>query len=156
MLNILNISGGIIILFGIALVIIGVFQCRKRISYEDGFIPSEAEIITMDSKISIVIINLIPIIAKEYRPIIHFFTQEGKEIRTSMPYTIKMSDECREFFQMYESHTAITVRYNPEKPNEIYYHSKKNFRIREVVYKFFTAAVLVFLGSFMIWGSTLV
>lgn len=156
MLNILNISGGIVILLGIILTVMGIFQCRKRISYEDDFIPVEAEIITMDSRISIVIINLLPVIAKEYRPIIHFFTKECKEIRTSMPYAMKMSDECKELFQMYESHTAITIRYNPKKPDEIYYHSKKNFRIREAIYKFFAAAVLVFLGSFMIWGSTLV
>lgn len=110
----------------------------------------------MDSRISIVIITLLPVIVKEYRPVIHFFTAEGKEVRASISYAIKMSDECKELFQMYESHTAITIRYNPKKPDEIYYHSKKNFRIRGVIYKFFAAAVLVFLGSFMIWGSTLV
>ncbi len=58
-------------------------------------------------------------------------------------------------FQMYGSHTAVTIRYDPKKTDEIYYHSKKGFRIREVVYKILAAAVLIFLGSFMIWGSML-
>lgn len=155
-MNILNISGGIVVLAGIILAVIGIFQSKKRISDEDNYISAEAEIIEMDSKLSVVVINLIPIIAREYRPIIHFFTADGREIRTSMPYAMKMSDECREFFQMYESHTAVTIRYNPENPNQIYYHSKKGFRIREVIYKFFAAAVLVMLGIFMIWGSMLV
>ncbi|MDE5853893.1 MAG: DUF3592 domain-containing protein, partial [Ruminococcus sp.] len=146
MLNIINISGGIVILLGIILAVMGIRQCRKRISDEDGFISTEAEIVDMDSRISIVLINLIPIIAKEYRPIIHFFTADGREIQTSMPYAMKMSDECKELFQMYESHTAINIRYNPKKPIEIYYHSKKGFRIREVIYKFFVSAVLVMLG----------
>lgn len=143
-------------MLGIILAVMGVRQCRKRISDEDSFLSAEAEIVDMDSKISIVLINWIPIIAKEYRPIIHFFTSDGREIQTSMPYAMKMSDECKELFQMYESHTAVTIRYNPEKPVEIYYHSKKGFRIREVIYKFLVAAVLVMLGFFMIWGSTLV
>ena len=156
MLNILNISGGIIILLGILLVAVGIRQGRKRISDEENFIPAEAEIIDMQSRIAIVTINHIPIIAREYRPVIRFTTYEGIEIRAVMPYSLKISDECRELFQMYESHTAVTIRYNPKKPDEIYYHSKKSFRIREVVYKICAAAVLIFLGLFMIWGSTLV
>lgn len=110
----------------------------------------------MDSRISIVLVNMIPIISREYRPVIRFFTADGREIRTFMPYAMKISDECRELFQMYESHTDITIKYNPKNPDEIYYNSKKGFRIREVIYKFFAAAVLVILGVFMIWGSMLV
>lgn len=134
----------------------GVFQSRKRIADEDNYIPAEAEIIDMDSKISIVLVNMIPIISREYRPVIRFFTADGREIRTFMPYTMKISDECRELFQMYETHTDITIKYNPKNPDEIYYNSKKGFRIREVIYKFFAAAVLVILGVFMIWASMLV
>lgn len=153
MLNIINISGGIVIILGILIAITGIIQCRKRISDENDYIPAEAEIIKMESRLSIVIINLIPIIAKEYRPIIRFFTKEGNEICTSLPYAMKMSDECGELFGMCESHTAITVRYNPKKPYEIYYHSKKNFRIREAFYKFLAGGVLISLGAFMVWGS---
>lgn len=156
MLNIINISGGIIVLLGILLIAVGIRQGRKRISDEENFIPAEAEIIDMQSKISIVTVNHIPIIAKEYRPVIRFITDNGQEIHAVMPYSLKISDECRELFQMYESHTAVTIRYNPKKPDEIYYRSKKGFRIREVAYKILAAAVLIFLGAFMIWGSMLV
>lgn len=154
MLNVLNISGAAVVVIGVMLAVLGIRQCRSRISEEENFIPAEAEIIEMQSRLSIVTINCIPLIAKEYRPLLRYETVQGREIFSSaMPYALKMSDEYKELFQMYESHTAITIKYNPKKPEEFYYRSKKGFRLREVVYKMFVAALLVFIGSLLIWSG---
>lgn len=110
----------------------------------------------MDSKIKIIKVCNIPVIAKEYSPLINFITSDNEEILTPMPYAMKIFGEYKEIFGKYKSGDSITVRYNPKEPYEIYYHSKKSFRIREVAYKFFVAAVLIILGLFMIWCNKLV
>lgn len=152
----LCISGVIVILFGIILAVIGICQGRKRISDEDNFIPAEAEIVSMDSKIKIIKVCNIPVVTKEYSPLIRFITSYNEEILAPMPYAMKIFGEYKEIFGKYKSGDSITVRYNPKEPYEFYYHSKKSFRIREVAYKFLAAAVLIILGLFMIWCNTLV
>lgn len=154
-MNILSISGIIVVLTGIFTAVFGTIQCKKRIGREDNYILADAEILRMDSRFSVVLLNWIPIFAKEYRPIIRYKTLEGTEIESdSMPFSLKMSDECRELFRMYETKTPITIHYDPVAPSNFYYKKRTGFRIREVIYKFITAAVLIALGAFMLWGST--
>lgn len=153
-MNILSISGAVVVLIGALVAFFGVVSGKKRIDSEENYIAADAEIIRMDSRFSVVLLQWIPIIAKEYRPVIRYRTAEGRDIEsTSMPFSMKASDECRELFRMYETKTPITIHYDPEAPSEFYYKKRTGFRIREVIYKFLTAAVLIALGAFMIWGS---
>ncbi|HEZ7987086.1 MAG TPA: DUF3592 domain-containing protein [Ruminococcus sp.] len=155
-MNILSISGIIAILIGIFTAVFGIIQGKKRIESEDNYISADAEILRMDSRFSVTLLNWIPIIAKEYRPVIRYKTEGGKEIESdSMPFSMKMSDECHELFRMYETKTPITIHYDPEAPSNFYYKKRTGFRIREVIYKFIIASVLIALGAFILWGSTL-
>ncbi len=153
-MNIITISGIISVLLGIILGFIAVRQCRSRIGNEENFISAEAEIIRMDSRKSIVLINWIPIIAKEYRPVICYRTENGESITSAqMPFSLKASAECAELYRMYECRTPITIRYNPHKPSEYCYNSKKAFHIRETVYKFVVSAILIGGGVCLIRGG---
>ncbi len=95
----LCISGVIVILFGIILAVIGICQGRKRISDEDNFIPAEAEIVSMDSKIKIIKVCNIPVVTKEYSPLIRFITSYNEEILAPMPYAMKILVNIRKFLK---------------------------------------------------------
>lgn len=139
------------ILSGLLLIVIGIIQCCKRIEKERHFISAEAEIIEMDHKLSVISYNFIPVAAaKEYSPIVAFRTEDGREIKTAMPFALKVSGECRELYRMYETKTPITIYYNNDNPKEIYYRKKDGFRIREALYKLFAGGLLIVIGSFLI------
>lgn len=155
-MNILTVSGGIVVLLGIILAVIGCIQGKKRILREDTFIETDGEIVGLDSRIHIVLIGWLPIIAKEYKPVIRYRIENGVEITSkALSWAMKFG-ECRELAIMYENKTPLTIRYDPLDPKNFVYNSKKFFFVREVMYKFIFAAVLVGLGAFMIWVGTLV
>lgn len=147
----------ICILIGILLIAVGVVQCRQRITDEDLYISADAEIVRIDSRIRVVLVNHLPIITREYRPVIAFIAENGESITSEgMPWAIKADPECAELMRMFDTNTPITVRYDPKKPTEIYYRSRKSFRYRELVYKIIAASVLFGLGLFCLWGNTMV
>lgn len=148
----LLISGIISALLGLALIIVGIRQCRKRISKEDGFISAEAEVVHMDYRLSVVSFDWLPIAAKEYRPIIRYLTDGGQWVQSELPYTLKISPEYRDYKKSHENGAPLTVRYDPEHPEKCYYGSKRGFRIREVIYKFIAAVPLILIGYALIWS----
>ncbi len=148
----LLIAGIISALLGISLIIAGIAQCRKRIAHEDGFISAEAEVVHMDYRTSVATIDWIPIVAKEYRPIIRYLTDGGEWVQSELPYTLKISREYRDYKKCFENGTPLTVRYNPESPTDCRYGSKRAFRVREFIYKFIVGALLIYIGYILIWG----
>lgn len=156
-MNVLSVSGIVVIVLGAALALAGIIQCAERMKKEDTFLPADAEILSMEYRKKRITWNFIPIIAvKEFRPVIGFNTAEGRYVEAVLPYSLKISGECSELFRMYESRTPIIIKYDPADPTSIRYHSKRSFFVREALYKFTAAAVLVLLGAFMIWINNLV
>lgn len=149
---ILLISGIISAVLGILLIFAGTAQCKKRISAEDGFIPTEAEIVHIDYRIAVQTIHWIPIIAKEYRPIIRYIANNGKWVTSELPYTLAISPEYRDYKASFKNGTPLVVRYDPNQPEKCFYGSRRSFRIREVVYKIIVGALLIFIGYVLIWG----
>ncbi len=147
---ILLISGAVSALLGILLIIVGIMQSRKRISSEDEFISTDAEVVRMDYRIAVQTIKGVPLISKEYRPIIRYLTDGGKWVTSSLPYTLKISPEYPDYKKCYESGAPLNVRYDPKHPENCYYGSKRGFRIREAVYKFIVGALLIFIGCMLI------
>lgn len=143
-------------ILGIISAVIGCIQGKRRIEREGTFIETDGEIVRLDSRTSIKFVQGLPIIAKEYKPVIRYITENGEEITSeAFAWALKFG-ECRELVTMYENKTPLTIRYDPLEPKNFIYNSKKFFFVREVMYKFIFAAVLVGLGAFMIWGGTLV
>lgn len=150
---ILIISGIVSALLGLALIIAGIRQCRKRISKDAGFIPAEGYVTGFESRLASVSVNFIPfIVTKEYAPVVKYMTQNGEWILSALPYTLKISPEYRDYKKSYEDGTPLTVNYNPESPTDCRYGSKKAFRVREFIYKFIVGALLLLIGYALIWS----
>lgn len=137
---------------GIVLIIAGIIQCRKRITKENGFISTEAEIIHIDNRLAVASIKWSPIVTKEYRPIIRYITEGGNWIQSALPYTMKLSHEYRDYKRSYESGIPLNVQYDPENPQNCHYGSKCGFRIREVIYKVIIGALLILIGYALVWS----
>ncbi len=153
-MNIMTVSGGVTVLLGIILAVIGCIQGKKRIVRENTFIPAEGEIVRLDSRSSVKFVKGVPIVVNEYNPVIRYRTENGDDITSeAFAWALKVG-ECRELAMMYETKTPLTIRYDPLNPKDFVYNSKKGFFVREVIYKFIFAAVLIGLGVFMIWGGT--
>lgn len=153
---IILISGIVSALIGVILIIIGIKQGSKRISYEDGYISADAEVVQFDSRRSVLLIDWIPITAKEYSPVIRYLTDGGVWIMSRLPYTMKISSEYKDYKRCLDNGLPLTVRYNPDDPRICYYGSKKGFRIREAIYKFLVGALLIFIGIMLIRGHFLI
>lgn len=106
----------------------------------------------MDYRTSVATIDWIPIVAKEYRPIIRYLTDGGEWVQSELPYTLKISREYRDYKKCFENGAPLTVRYDPKNPQKCYYGSKRAFRIREVIYKFIAAVPLILIGYALIWS----
>ncbi len=152
-MNIMTVSGGITALLGIILAVVGFIQGKRRIEREKRFIETDGEIVRLDSRTSVKFVKGLPIVANEYRPVVSYITENGEEIISeAFAWTLKFG-ECRELAMAYETKTPLTVRYDPLNPKYYVYNSKKFFFVREVMYKFIFAAVLIGLGAFMIWAE---
>ena len=142
----------IAIVFGTAMIILGIVHSRRRIDNDGSFISAEGEITGFNKRLSICTIHHIPIIAHEYSPIICYKTADGEEISScSLPYTLKFTKAYKEYKHIYDTHTPIEIRYSPDAPQLHYYNSRKGFFIREAIYKFVVGALVITIGAFMIW-----
>lgn len=148
----LLIAGSISALLGVLLIIIGILQCRKRISHEDGFISAEAEVTHIAHRKSYQSVGWIPITAKEYSPILRYITDGGEWVQSALPYTLAISPEYRDYKRALENGSPLVIRYDPAKPESCYYGSKRAFRVREFIYKFIVAAPLLLIGYALIWS----
>lgn len=150
---ILIISGIVSALLGLALIIAGIRQCRKRISKDAGFIPAEGYVTGFESRLASASVDFIPVIVtKEYAPYVKYMTEKGEWITSMLPFTLKISPEYRDFKKSYEDGAPLNVHYNPENPTDCRYGSKKAFRVREFIYKFIVGAILLLIGYALIWS----
>ncbi len=148
----LLISGIVSALLGMLLIITGVLQCRKRISYEDEFISAEAEVKHIQHRTRIQSIKGAPLISREHSPVICFRAEGGTEVIVQLPWTLAISPEYKEYKRALENGTYLTVKYDPQNPAQCHYGSKKSFRVREAVYKFIAAVPLFLISYLLIWG----
>ena len=149
----LIISGIVSALLGVLLIIIGVLQCRKRISFDDSFASAEGYVTGFESRLASASVNFIPVIVtREYAPYVKYMTDKGEWITSMLPFTLKISPVYRDYKRSFEHGTALDVHYNPENPTDCRYGSKRAFRIREVIYKFIVAVPLLLIGYALIWS----
>ena len=149
----LLVSGIVSALIGILLIIAGILQCRKRISYDDSFTHTEGYVTGFESRLASVSVDFIPVIVtREYAPYVKYMTDKGEWITSMLPFTLKLSPVYRDYKRSFEHGTALDVHYNPENPTDCRYGSKRSFRIRETVYKFIAAVPLFFISYLLIWG----
>lgn len=134
------------------MILIGIFQGKRRLANDDGYISADAEILRIDSRTAVATINHFPIIANEYRPIISYYTETGEFICSELPYTMKISPEYQDYKKCFLYKVPLTIKYNPEKPRQCFYGSKRTFRIREIIYKMLVGALLIFIGYLLVWS----
>ncbi len=152
----LLISGIVSALIGLTLIIVGIKQGRKRIEYEDGYISADAEVVRFETRRSVVLIDWIPIMAKEYSPVVRYLTDGGVWVMSQLPYTMKASSEYKDYKRSCDNGEPLPIRYNSDNPKTCYYGSKKGFRIREAIYKFLVGGLLIFIGIMLIRGHFLI
>ena len=148
----LLIAGILAILGGIALIAAGIVQCRKRMADDDAFLPADAEVILMDKKLRVHLVNFIPVFAFEFRPVLSYRTDGGNEVRTTLPFSLPVSPEYRDYKYAFDNRTPLPVKYDPADPEYCVYGSKRAFRIREAFYKFLVGGIIIFIGVMLIYS----
>lgn len=148
----LIVSGIILIIAGICLIAAGIIQCRRRMSAEENYFHADAEVTAINKKLTIYLWHFIPIIGREYSPQISFRTENGRDVVTQLPYCHSVSSEYKDYRYSCENGTALPIRYDQYEPQRCYYGSKRGFRLREAAYKFVVAALIIFIGSMLIYA----
>lgn len=148
----LLIAGILAVLGGIALIAAGIIQCRRRMENDASFLPADAEVILMDKKLRVHMVNFIPVFAFEFRPVLTYRTDGGSEVRTTLPFTLPVSAEYKDYKYAFDNRTPLPVKYDPASPDYCVYGSKRGFRIREALYKFIAGGIIIFIGVMLVYS----
>lgn len=152
MLTAILVFGIVVTLSGLILSFSGIVGCVKKIRRDKQFIPAEGEIIRYNVRKVKVKYNFLITIASanEYSPVIRFTTETGDTVESDdLPFTLKMSPIFKEYDQYYNTGERISIKYDPEDPQRIFYKPRKAQFIREAIYKILAGALISFIGYFI-------
>lgn len=154
-MNIVIITGIILTVAGVIVAAVGIKCSYERQEADEQYITAEGTIVRFERRWSFIRLKFIPIfVYREYAPAVRYRTAEGEEAEALLPYTIKISRNYREYNRIHTSASPIEIKYSPEDPADIYYGSRRSFRIREAVYKLIVAILLAGAGILMIRGGS--
>ncbi len=149
----LLIAGIIGILLGCLLIVTGIRQGVQRVEHEGTFLPAEAKVVDLERRAKIVTVHhVIPVgFVWEYRVWVKFSTPQGQDVESSLPYALGISPEVRAAKRSRKHGEPMEILYDPADPETCHYGSKTVFHIREVLYKFIAAGILIALGAWLVW-----
>ena len=73
-------------------------------------------VVSMPRRLGIVLLNWIPLVAFEYAPVLHYRTETGEDVEGTLPWAVGISPEIRACRTSLETHTPLTVYYDPTRP----------------------------------------
>ena len=153
----------ILLVFGIAMLILGgitaILGAKRgtvKLADEARAKETDAVVVSMPRRLGIVLLHWIPLAAFEYAPVLRYRTEAGEDAEGALPWAVGISPEIRACRTSLETHTPLTVHYDPDTPASCWIGARTAFRIREVIYYFVVAGILAALGVFVLWGRTLI
>lgn len=152
MLIAILVFGIAVTLSGLILSFSGIVSCVRKIRRDRQFLPAEGEVISYNVRKAKVKYNFFITIASvnEYSPVIRFTTETGETVESAdLPFTLKISPVFKEYDQCYNTGERISIKYDPEDPQRIFYKPRKAQFIREAIYKILAGALISFIGYFI-------
>ena len=155
-MDILLVFGIVMLLLAAAVAVLGVRHGTVEIANDARAKETDAVVASMPRRLGIVLLNWIPLVAFEYAPVLRYRTETGEDVEGTLPWAVGISPEIRACRTSLETHTPLTVHYDPDTPASCWIRPRTAFRIREVIYYFVVAGILAALGIFVLWGRTLI
>lgn len=152
MLIVILVFGIVVTLSGLILSFSGIVSCIKKIKRDKQFIHAEGEVIGYNVRKAKIKYNFLITIASanEYSPVIRFTTETGKTIESAdLPFTLKIAPIFKEYDQYYTTGERISIKYDPDDPQRIFYKPRTAQFIREAIYKILAGALISFIGYFI-------